>query len=122
MVATPSNQTGTPMRLAVALLLAVVAAAPAMAQKPPTNKPNQPASQSSEPNPSAKPAPLSESEERLRQRILLREKFNKGWNIQPESPQERKARCRFEARKHYSALHPIKRAKHQKECMERPKR
>lgn len=112
------------MRLAVALLLAIVVATPAAAQKPASNKPNQPAkpSQSSEPSPSAKPAPLSESEERLRQRILLQEKFNKGWNIQPEGPRERKARCGFEARKHYSALHPIKRAKYQKSCMENLKR
>jgi hypothetical protein len=113
------------MRLAVALLLAVFVATPAAAQKPASSKPNQPAkpSQSIEPSPSsAKPAPLSESEERLRQHILLQEKFNKGWNIQPEGPQERKARCRFDARKRYSALHPIKRAKYQKRCMDSLKR
>jgi hypothetical protein len=107
------------MRLAVALLLAVVAAAPAAAQQPAASKPKQPAqpAQSSQPNPPVKPAPPNEAEERLRQRILLQEKFNKGWDIQPEGPRERKARCRAEARKRYSALHPLKRRSYQKNCL-----
>lgn len=105
------------MRLAVAVLLVIVAAAPAVAQKPATRKPDATPAQSSQPSEPAKPAPLSEAEERLRQRILLRERFNKGWDIQPETPQERKARCRAEARKRYSAFHPLDRRKYQKECM-----
>jgi hypothetical protein len=108
------------MRLAVALLLAVVAMTPAAAQKPAAGKPKHPA-QESQSAPPAKPAPLSESEERLRQRILLRERFNKGWDIQPENARERKARCRAEARKRYSALHPLKRRSYQRHCNAAPR-
>ena len=117
------------MRLAVALLLAVFTVAPAAAQqanpnqskqgqsKPTQSKQNQP----SQANPAAQPVPaaakLSPEEERIRQRMLLRERFNKGWDIQPEGPRERKARCRAEARKRYSAFHPLKRRTYQKNCM-----
>lgn len=62
------------------------------------------------------------SDEVLRQRILLRERFNKGWDVQAETERERKARCRGEARKKFTAMHPIKRAKFRKECMSRPGR
>ena len=55
----------------------------------------------------------------MRQRILLRERFNKGWDIQPENPQERERRCKAEARKRYSAIHPLKRRKFTKGCIAR---
>ena len=120
------------MRLALALLLVAFAAAPVVAQQtrssqpsqsnPPSQSPSQPgqSSQSGQPNPFNQLAPSgkpSESEEVLRQRILLREKFNKGWNVQAEDPREKKARCRSEARKRYSAMHPLKRRTFQKECI-----
>ena len=90
-----------PMRLVLALLIAVVTAAgPSVAQEQ-----------------KAKP-----SDEILRQRLLLRERFNKGWEVQNETPRERKARCRGETRKKFSAMHPIKRRMFMKECMERPGR
>ena len=58
-----------------------------------------------------------QSDEVLRQRLLLRERFNKGWDIQAETPQERERRCKSEARKRYSAIHPLKRRKFVKECV-----
>lgn len=103
------------MRPAVFLLLFMAAAAPAAAQqaKPaPSNPPSQPAQP-------AQPGKTSSPEEIMRQRILLRERFNKGWNIQPETPQERERRCKGEAKKQYSALHPFKRRKFIKECIAR---
>ena len=110
------------MRLVLALLVVAFAAAPVAAQQarpgqqPPANAPNQ----SGQPSPFNQPAPsgkTSQSEEILRQRILLREKFNKGWDVQNEDPREKKARCRSEARKKFTALHPLKRRTFQKECM-----
>jgi hypothetical protein len=103
------------MRLVLALLLAVAAVAPATAQQAKPVQPNQP-SQPAQPSKSSKP---STPEEVLRQRILLRERFNKGWDIQPETPQERERRCRNEAKKHYSAIHPFKRRKFVKDCVAR---
>ena len=55
----------------------------------------------------------------MRQRILLRERFNKGWDIQPETPQERERRCKNEAKKQFSALHPLKRRRYIKDCVAR---
>ena len=115
------------MRFVLALLLAAAVVAPAAAQqtKPAqTNKSAQP----SQPNQQSQPAPASQSkkesspEEVMRQRIILRERFNKGWDIQPESPQDRERRCKREARKQYSALHPFKRRKFVKECIVRASR
>jgi hypothetical protein len=109
------------MRFVLALLLAAVVAPAAAQQTKPaqTNKSAQP----SQPNQQSQPAPASQSkkesspEEVMRQRIILRERFNKGWDIQPESPQDRERRCKREARKQYSALHPFKRRKYAKECV-----
>ena len=110
------------MRLALAVLLIALAAAPAAAQQA---RPAQPGP-SNQPGPSGQPSPFnqpaqsgkpSQSEEVLRQRILLREKFNKGWEVQSEDPRQRRARCKAEARKRYSAIHPLKRRKFQKECI-----
>jgi hypothetical protein len=90
-----------PMRLAVAFLVVVAAAAaPAAAQT--TSK---------------------QSEEVLRQRLLLRERFNKGWDVQIENAHDRiEGRCKNEAKRRFSALHPLKRRKFTKECIARLKR
>jgi hypothetical protein len=103
------------MRLVIALLLAAVAVAPAAAQqaKPVQTKP----AQTSQPVPASQPKKESSPEEVMRQRILLRERFNKGWDIHPETPQERERRCKRDAKKQYSALHPFKRRKFVKECV-----
>jgi hypothetical protein len=104
------------MRLALALFIVALAAAPTAAQQarpgqpPPSNQP----SPSSQATPAAKP---NQAEEVLRQRILLREKFNKGWQVQDEDPRQKRARCKSEARKQFTAMHPLKRRKFQKECM-----
>ncbi len=110
------------MRLALALLLAVLAAAPSAAQqaRPSQPSPSNPPTPSSRQNPSNQATPTakpSQSDEVLRQRILLREKFNKGWQVQDEDPRQKKARCKSEARKRFTAMHPLKRRKFQKECM-----
>ena len=65
----------------------------------------------------------NKSDEVLRQRILLKERFNKGWDVQVENAQNRVvARCKAEARRHYSIIHPIKRRKFVQDCMERKRR
>ena len=119
------------MRLAIALLVSAVIAAPAIAQQQPksTTAP-KPASQQQKAQEKSqeKKAPdpeqqkLSEQEEILRQRLLLKEKFNKGWDVTAENEKDRRwiaSRCKNEARRQYSALHPIKRRTHIKECMAR---
>ena len=58
----------------------------------------------------------------LRQRLLLKERFNKGWDVQIENAQDPAriaGRCKAEAKRHYSALHPIKRRKFVQECIAR---
>jgi hypothetical protein len=116
------------MRLALALLLVALAAAPAAAQqaRPSQQAPANPPSQSGQPSQSDQPGQFNQlpasgkpnqAEEVLRQRILLREKFNKGWDVQNEDPRAKKARCKSEARKKFTAMHPLKRRKFQKECM-----
>ena len=62
------------------------------------------------------------SDEVLRQRLLLKERFNKGWDVQLENANNRTwiaSRCKGEARKRYSALHPLKRRNFTKECIAR---
>src|SRR5260221_14334683 len=98
------------MRFALVLLFVAAAVAPAVAQG--TSQKTPPGT----PQATAKGAP-STPEEVLRQRILLRERFNKGWDIQQETSQERERRCRTEAKKHYSAIHPFKRRKFTKDCV-----
>jgi len=62
----------------------------------------------------------NKSDEVLRQRILLKERFNKGWDVQVENAQDRvEARCKAEARRRFSVLHPMKRRKFVRECIER---
>jgi hypothetical protein len=121
------------MRLVIALLLVAFASAPAAAQQARPSQPAKP-SQQAPANPPAQPGQASQpgranpfnelpsdkptqSEEVLRQRILLREKFNKGWDVQNEDPREKRARCKSEARKQFTAMHPLKRRNLQKECM-----
>jgi len=88
------------MRLALAFLLVVTAVVPARAQNNPQN-----------------------SQEILRQRLLIQERVNKGWDIQAGNSRERiESNCKFEARKRYSALRPIKRRKFVKECIRRASR
>jgi hypothetical protein len=99
------------MRLVLTLLLVAIVAGPALAQQA---KPVQPQPSQAPPPSQAKP---SSQEEIMRQRILLREKFNKGWDIQPETPKDRERRCRNEAKKQFSALHPLKRRRYVKECV-----
>ena len=120
------------MRLVLALLLVALAAAPVPPRPGPANGQAQSAGrgQSAKPirsaEPSGQPSQFnqlpasgkpSEAEEVMRQRILLREKFNKGWEVQNEDPRSKKARCKSEARKQFTAMHPLKRRKFQKECM-----
>ena len=63
------------------------------------------------------------SDEVLRQRLLLQERFNKGWDVQMENARDRiEPRCKAEARKRYSAIHPLKRQKFVKDCIERARR
>jgi len=62
----------------------------------------------------------NKSDEVLRQRILLKERFNKGWDVQVENAQDRvEARCKAEARRRFSVLHPMKRRKFVRDCIER---
>jgi hypothetical protein len=117
------------MRLALALplvlLLAAAVSAPVAAQQARPSHSNSTQSKAKQPPP-AQPTPAAEpvseapkltpEEERLRQRILLQERFNKGWNIQAEDERSRRARCKREAKQRYSAMHPIKRRKYIKNC------
>jgi hypothetical protein len=110
------------MHLALAFFLVIFAAAPGAAQqtRPSQPSPSNPPAPSSQQNPSNQATPAakpSQSDEVLRQRILLREKFNKGWQVQDEDPRQRRARCKAEARKQFTAMHPLKRRKFQKECV-----
>ncbi len=87
------------MRLVLALMFVAATIGPASAQGTP-----------------------SKSDEVLRQRILLKERFNKGWDVQIENAQDQgrvEGRCKAEARRHYSALHPIKRRKFVQDCIAR---
>jgi len=88
------------MRLVVAFLLVVAAAMPAAAQ-----------------------TASKQSDEVLRQRLLLRERFNKGFDVQMENARDRiEGRCKNEARRRFSVLHPLKRRKFTKDCIARLKR
>jgi hypothetical protein len=63
------------------------------------------------------------SDEVLRQRILLKERFNKGWDVQVENAHDRiEGRCKSEARRRYSVVHPLKRRKFTKDCISRARR
>jgi hypothetical protein len=63
------------------------------------------------------------SDDVLRQRLLLKERFNKGWDVQLENARDRiESRCKAEAKRRYSALHPLKRRQFAKDCIERARR
>ena len=96
----PFHQWEDPMRFALALLFVVATAGLAGAQ----DKPNP-------------------SDDVLRQRLLLKERFNKGWDVQIENASDRiESRCKAEARRHFSALHPLKRRAFAKDCIARKRR
>src|ERR1043166_5749255 len=102
------------MRFALAFLLLAAAVTPAIAQGTASQKTTNQAT--------AKETP-KQSEEVLRQRILLRERFNKGWDVQLENARDRiEGRCHAEAHKRYSAIHPFKRRKFVKDCIARAMR
>jgi hypothetical protein len=83
------------MRIAFAALFVVVAVVPVMAQ-----------------------ASSKNSDEILRQRILLQERFNKGWDVQVESWQARaEGRCKAEAKRRFSAIHFKKRRMFVENCI-----
>ena len=120
------------MRLAIALLVCAVIAAPAIAQqKSKSTAAPKPAgqqqkaqekSQENKASPNPEQQKLSEQEQVLRQRLLLKEKFNKGWDVTAENAKDRRwiaSRCKNEARRQYSALRPIKRRTYIKECIAR---
>jgi hypothetical protein len=97
------------MRLVLAFLLVAAAVGLASAQGSAQDNPNKSNS--------------NKSDEVLRQRILLKERFNKGWDVQVENAQDRvEARCKAEAKRHYSVIHPIKRRKFVQDCMARKRR
>jgi len=63
------------------------------------------------------------TDEILRQRLLLQERFNKGWDVQMENARDRiEGRCKAEAKKKFSALHPMKRRKFTQDCIRRLQR
>jgi hypothetical protein len=88
------------MRLALALLFVAATVVPASTQ-----------------------GTANKSDEVLRQRLLLKERFNKGWDVQLENARSRiEPRCKAEAKRRYSVLHPIKRRQYVKECIARARR
>ena len=94
------------MRLPLAFLFVVAAVGLAGAQGAPKEVPNK-------------------NDEVLRQRLLLKERFNKGWDVQMDNAQDpvrARARCKAEARRHYSVVHPIKRRKFVEDCVARQRR
>jgi hypothetical protein len=116
------------MRLAIAFLLAAVAIGPATAQQQqPLQKPRPKATTQQQQKPAspppeqpADPAKQKETEqqEMLRQRLLLKERFNKGYDVQIENAHDRiEAKCKNEARRTFSAMHPLKRRRFTKECI-----
>ena len=63
------------------------------------------------------------SDEVLRQRLLLKERFNKGYDVQIENANDRiEGRCKGEAKRKFSALHPLKRRKFTRDCIARARR
>jgi hypothetical protein len=90
------------MRLALAVLFVAATVTVASAQGTP-NK-----------------AGTTESQEMLRQRLLLRERFNKGWDVQIEHAQDHtEAGCKAEAARRYSRIHIIKRRRFIRNCIGR---
>lgn len=119
------------MRLAIAFLLAVIAIGPATAQQP-QQKPKPKATTQQQQKPAtpppdqpADPATQKETEQEkmLRQRLLLKERFNKGYDVQIENAHDRiESKCKNEARRAFSALHPIKRRRFANDCIAKARR
>jgi hypothetical protein len=116
------------MRFVIAVLLAAIALSSAGAQQQQQPRSQaKPAAQQAKPatQPQAKPADpeqqkLSEQEETLRQRWLLKEKFNKGWDVTSENEHDKRwiaSRCKTEARKQIPGIHPIKHRRFIKRCI-----
>ena len=111
------------MRLVLAFLLVVATTGLASAQGTPqgTSKRTPQAAPQAVPQATPKETP-NEKDEMLRQRLLLKERFNKGWDVQIENAQDQgrvEHRCKAEARRHFSVLHPMKRRKFVRDCVER---
>ena len=114
------------MRFVIAVLFAALALSSAAAQQQQLPRP-KPATQQAKPAApqQAKPADpeqqkLSEQEEALRQRWLLKEKFNKGWDVTAENEKDRRwiaSRCKTEARKQIPGIHPIKHRRFIRNCI-----
>jgi hypothetical protein len=123
------NPKRPPKRLVIAVLLAAIALSCAEAQQQQQQPRPQakPAAQQAKPaaQQQAKPADpeqqkLSEQEETLRQRWLLKEKFNKGWDVTSENEHDKRwiaSRCKTEARKQIPGIHPIKHRRFIKKCI-----
>jgi hypothetical protein len=113
-----------PMRLVLAFLFVVASVGFASAQGTPqgTSKRTTPqAAPSTTPQATPKETP-NEKDEMLRQRLLLKERFNKGWDVQLENAHDQgraEGRCKAEARRRFSVLHPMKRRKFVRDCVER---
>jgi hypothetical protein len=119
-----------PMRLVLAFLFVVATAGLASAQGTPQGSP-QGTSKRPQVAPKAAPQPApqaapkeipNEKDEVLRQRLLLKERFNKGWDVQIENAQDAsrvEGRCKAEARRRFSVLHPLKRRRFVRDCVER---
>jgi hypothetical protein len=124
-----------PMRLALTLLLVVATVGFASAQGTGQGTPQgtskkapqaatKPASQVAPqvtPQVTPKETP-NEKDEMLRQRLLLKERFNKSWDVQIENAQDQThlaSRCKAEARRRFSVLHPLKRRRFVRDCVER---
>jgi hypothetical protein len=123
------------MRLILALLFVVATAGLANAQGTPqgtsqgtsqgtAKRPPQVAPKAApQAAPQAAPKePPNEKEELMRQRLLLKERFNKGYDVQIENAQDQSripGRCKAEARRRFSVLHPMKRRKFTRDCIER---
>jgi hypothetical protein len=108
-----------PMRLVLALVFVAATIGPASAQGNVQGTPKRTPQAAPQATPKETP---NEKDEVLRQRLLLKERFNKGYDVQIENAQDParvEGRCKAEARRHYSALHPIKRRKFVQECIAR---
>ena len=112
------------MRLLLAFLFVAAAVGLASAQGTPQGTSKRTPQPQTAPQAAPKETP-NEKDEVLRQRLLLKERFNKGYDVQIENAQDPAriaGRCKAEARRHYSALRPLKRRKFVQECVARHRR
>jgi hypothetical protein len=115
------------MRLVLAFLFVVATVGFAGAQGTPQGTPQgtskRPPQAAPQAAPQATPKEIpNEKDEVLRQRLLLKERFNKGYDVQIENAQDQSrvaGRCKAEARRRFSVLHPMKRRKFTRDCIER---